>query len=201
VQFYVCVVPSPVSYLHSHRPNVAEKNVFSSDDTNVHTNAEACNSFTTNQGSNQTSKHASVVPLLLLPREVFGNRLHLSLFSQALTRKFLPISYTKLFLLSSKDNVSLKLLKTNLSENKQASETEQSAKHTQASKETNKRPNSKSFELPTKTHAPGNPPKLQNPQNTPPRPRTPGRDPAPRPPRPKSSQKLQNSQPSENKKT
>ncbi len=143
-----------------------------------------------------------------------GNRLHLSLFSQALTRKFLPISFTKLFLLSSKDNVSLKLLQTNLSENKQASEPEQSAK-THTSKQTNNQtndPTAKALNFPPKRTRPGNPPKLQNPQNTPPPPAhpkptnppsTPGRDPAPapRPPRRKSSRKLQNSQPSENKKT
>jgi hypothetical protein len=74
-------------YLHSLGPNVAEKNVFSSNDTNVHTNAKACNSFTTKQGSNQTRKHASLVPLLWLPLKRCLGTAFTSLSSLKLSQK------------------------------------------------------------------------------------------------------------------
>jgi hypothetical protein len=190
--------------------------MFSSNDTNVHTNAKSCNSLTTKQGSNQTSKHASLVPLLLLPLERSLGTAFTSLSSLKLSQENFCQLPTQLFLLSSRDNVSLELLETKLSENKQASEPEKSAKHTQntqASKQPNKQtngPTAKALNFPPKRtrlrtrqsfKIPKTRPPARAPQNNPHS--TPGRDPAPapRPPRPKSSQKLQNSQPSENKKT
>jgi hypothetical protein len=97
-------------YLHPLGPNVAEKKSVL---LKRHKCSYQCKSMQLfyDQARKQLNKQTRLArsPLITSPWEVFGNRLHLFLFSQALTRKFLPISIRKLFLLSSNDNVSLKL--------------------------------------------------------------------------------------------